>query len=82
MSVQSLPNQQCPECGHATIGCVAGRCTNFVPGPENGPLAVHCDCDCYAAITGRSMHDDLVDALRLKSPEPEPQPTSITISQQ
>jgi hypothetical protein len=51
-------NRMCPECGHHTSACLAGRCTAFVAAPAGDPLgrlAVYCNCDCVKAITGTSL---------------------------
>jgi len=38
-------------------------CTVFVPGPADGPLAEKCGCDCYKALTGRTMFEDIAAVL-------------------
>ncbi len=52
----------CPECGHHTSACVAGRCTVmlpvFGPGDSFGGLR-YCDCDCYKALHGISLMDKI-----------------------
>jgi len=53
----------CPACGHHTIQAVGGMCTVFVPGPVDGPLAEKCGCDCYKALTGRTMFEDIAATL-------------------
>jgi hypothetical protein len=58
----------CPACGHHTSAAVAGRCSTFVPGPADGPLAVYCGCNCYQALTGRDLHDDLAAVLHGPTP--------------
>lgn len=53
----------CPACGHHRSGMVAGTCTAFVPYPGGDRLAGMCDCDCYKAIHGHSMFDEIKAAV-------------------
>jgi hypothetical protein len=62
--VTAITPQACPACGHHTSSCIWGRCTTFVPGPPGGPLAEYCGCECYQAITGRTLNSEIAESLR------------------
>ena len=47
----------CPECGHHTSACVAGRCSVFVLDTDGG--IGYCMCDCWKELHGRSLMEEI-----------------------
>ena len=46
----------CPECGHHTSACIAGRCTVILPVFDGDDFSLrYCDCDCHKALHGVSL---------------------------
>lgn len=63
-------HRMCPVCNHHTSQAIGGKCTVFVPGPPDGPLAVYCDCDCYKVLTGKSLMEKIAESFWGKTEAP------------
>lgn len=64
----------CPECGHHTSACVAGRCTVMEPVIVGDLYRIlTCNHDCYTTLHGHSLDEEIAQTLEKMHRKEDPQ---------